>query len=351
MAEIKVIIVKIENNKESKKVILGNNKIDKFEKYQTLKNEIKAGCEKKAKGFLGDRPNFILRYKEDDKAKLYFPEQLDNCIWDNPSFEFFKEKLSLRQINNAKYTFEIENVSKPKKPFTRPKFDILLKSSLDKIWKPISADITKKVGLKELGKLQVEYSKRKDTLKENEKKINGTHENIVCNNCFKNNIKGKRFICAECNNFNLCQECEKLLYKQQIHDRKHTLIQVNTPINEEEKNLLKYDNLISKNTFELKVESKSDIDNLEIEFEVANTGLTNLQNCYFLPVRYGDDYLKCKTRVINEQIDMQFSEMIKLNLSSPISDKKYYEGYFRLFTPDGLPFGQVINVKVFVESE
>ena len=86
-----------------------------------MKNEIKAGCEKKAKGFLGDRPNFILRYKEDDKAKLYFPEQLDNCIWDNPSFEFFKEKLSLRQINNAKYTFEIENVSKPKKPFTRSK--------------------------------------------------------------------------------------------------------------------------------------------------------------------------------------------------------------------------------------
>ena len=126
---------------------------------------------------------------------------------------------------------------------------------------------------------------------------------------------------------------------------------MNTPINDEEKNLLKYDNLISKNTFELKVESKSDIDNLEIEFEVANTGLTNLQNCYFLPVRYGDDYLKCKTRVINEQIDMQFSEMIKLNLISPISDKKYYEGYFRLFTPDGLPFGQVINVKVFVESE
>ena len=351
MAEIKVIIVKNENNKESKKVILGNSKIDKFEKYRNLKNAIEESCKKKGEGFLGDRPNFILRYKEDDKGKLYFPEQLDNCIWDNPSFEFFKEKLSLRQINNAKYTFEIENVTKQRKPFNRPKFDKLLNDSLENIWKPISADITKKVGLKELGKLQVEYSNGKETLKENEKKINGTHKNIVCNNCFKNNIKGKRFVCAECNNFNLCQECEKLLYKQQIHDRKHTLIQVNTPINGEENNLSKFDNLISKNTFELKADSKSDIDNLEIEFELVNNGLTNLQKCYFLPVRYGDDYLKCKTRLINEQIDMHESEIIRLNLCSPNSNKKYYEGYFRLFTPEGLPFGQVINVKVFLENE
>jgi len=351
MAEIKVIIVKFENNKERKKVIIGNSKIDKFPKYRYLKNAIEEGCTKLVPGFLGDRPNFILRYKEDDKGKLYFPEQLENCIWDNPSFEFFKEKLSLRQISNAKYTFEIEKVTKPKKPFNRPKFDKLLNDSLENIWKPISADITKKVGLKELGKLQVEYSKRKEQLKENEKKINGTHENIVCNHCYKNNIKGKRFICAECNNFNLCQECEKLLYKQQIHDRKHTLIQVNTPINGEENNLINYDNLISKNTFELKADSKSEIDNLEIEFELVNNGLKDLQHCYFLPVRYGDDYLKCKTRLINEQIEMNDSEIIRLNLCSPKSNKKYYEGYFRLFTPEGLPFGQVINVKVFLENE
>ena len=351
MAEIKVIIVKIENNKESKKVILSNSKIDKFEKYRHLKNTIEENCTKKAKGFLGDRPNFILKYKEDDKGKLYFPEQLENCIWDNPSFEFFKEKLSLRQITNAKYTFEIENVTKQRKPFIRPKFDKLLEDSLENIWKPISADITKKVGLKELGKLQAEYAKRKKALNENEKKIDCIHENIVCNNCFKNNIKGKRFVCAECNNFNLCQECEKLLYMQQIHDRKHTLIQVNTPINGEENNLLKYDNLISKTTFELKADSKSEIDNLEIEFELVNNGLKDLQNCYFLPVRYGDDYLKCKTQLINEQIDMNDSRIIRLNLCSPNSNKKYYEGYFRLFTPEGLPFGQVINVKVFLENE
>ena len=103
MAEIKVIIVKIENNKESKKVILSNSKIDKFEKYRHLKNTIEENCTKKAKGFLGDRPNFILKYKEDDKGKLYFPEQLENCIWDNPSFEFFKEKLRflIKQIEET----------------------------------------------------------------------------------------------------------------------------------------------------------------------------------------------------------------------------------------------------------
>ena len=168
MAEIKVIIIKREDNKEKKKVIIKDTKIDTFERYQALKNAIKDMCAKKEKTFLGERANFILRYKEDDKGKLYFPEQLHNCIWDNPSFEFFKEKLALREINNAKYTFEIEKVVKQNKPFTRPKFDKLLDESLESIWNPICAEITKKVGLKELEKIQVEYSKKKEALIENE---------------------------------------------------------------------------------------------------------------------------------------------------------------------------------------
>jgi hypothetical protein len=344
MAELKVIFM----NSEGKPVsIVSSTKIDNFDKFADLKQSIRSGYAKKVAVL---KQNIILQYIEEKKGKLYFPEILDNCIWDNYSFEYFKEKLSVRGIKNVKYTFELKIIQKPRGPFIRPKYDGLLSESLGKIWAPILNEITSKVGLKELEKLQVEYAKRKESLEENEKKINGKHKNIVCNHCLKNNITGKRFVCAECNNFNLCQDCEKLFYRQQIHDRKHTLIQVNKPLSSQENIILKYNNIIPKNNIELKVDGESDYDELFIEFDLINNGFTNLKNCYFLPVRYGDDYLKCLPKVISENIDMNYTEKIKLYLKLPNSGKKYYEGYFRMFTPCGLPFGQVIFIKLFLDD-
>ena len=344
MAELRVII----DTEDGKKTMVPYTKIDNFNKYADLKQVIK---NRYTKNIGPLRQNIVLNYNKEKSGNQYFPEILENRIWDNHSFEYFKEKLSVRGLKNAKYLFELEIINNTIKPFSRPKYDNLLENALEKIWTPIFNDITGKVGLKDLEKLQVEYAKKKEKLEENEKKINGKHENIVCNQCFKNNIKGKRFVCAECNNFNLCQECEKLFYKQQIHDRKHTLIQVNKPLSKDENNALKYSNIITKNNIELKVEGEGDIEELEIEFDLINNGLTNLQKCYILPVRYGDDYLKCLPYFINESIDMNYSQKIKLNLKSPDSGKKYYEGYFRMFTPEGIPFGQVLNVKVFLEGE
>ena len=41
-------------------------------------------------------------------------------------------------------------------------------------------------------------------------------------------------------------------------------------------------------------------------------------------------------------------ENAKVNLAIKLPDKfGYYEGYFRMFTPSGLPFGDIIKIKVF----
>ena len=34
------------------------------------------------------------------------------------------------------------------------------------------------------------------------------HRGIICNKCGKKDIKGKRYKCAQCSNFNLCEKCE-----------------------------------------------------------------------------------------------------------------------------------------------
>ena len=350
MASLKVLIVTNEAKNE-KKVIIQKKKFDDYPKYQDLRKEILETCKKKGfSNILNEKDNFVLRYIKDDKSNAYFPEDLDGCIFNKPTLDYLKEKISLRGIKDVLYKFQIEKGKI--RIWKRSEYHKLLDKALEEQWKPICDEIKREVGLEVLQKSQAEFTQMKDKLMENEKKINKEHKNIVCSNCFKTNIRGKRFICAECFNYNLCQDCERIYYKRQIHDRKHLLIQVNEPLKDDENNLLKYDNIISNNNQEIRI-CDSDIEEariLPLDIEVSNNGENDLQDCYILPIRYGEDYLGCEPIKINDSTERNYSNQIKMVIKLPNSNKTYFEGYFRMFTPSGLPFGKVIFVKVFIHE-
>ena len=50
----------------------------------------------------------------------------------------------------------------------------------------------------------------------NEKKEKKINLEIICN-CCNNNIKGIRYLCGICENFNLCEDCEKKIGKEHGH--------------------------------------------------------------------------------------------------------------------------------------
>ena len=92
--------------------------------------------------------------------------------------------------------------------------------------------------------------------KTNNKKYNKVkHQNIKCNNCGMNNIIGVRYKCTQCENYNLCENCES----KDCHDMNHILIKIKTPINDENKLSEKINkNLIYiKNGFDYSVEQKN----------------------------------------------------------------------------------------------
>ena len=345
MASLKIVVLP-KDKKDPKTILVPSVKFDNFAKYKDLKDVIYSYSSRK-KFKLDRKEKFILKYVKDERSNEYFPKELKGCFYDHPSFEYLKEKISLRGITDE-YKFELVKVDKLNGPFKRPEYNRILNQALDEIWKPISDKLKQEVSLNKLEKSQLEYEKLKVELEENEKKINGTHDDILCNNCFKTPIKGKRFICAECNNYNLCQECEKLLYKNQIHDRKHIFIQVNKPLLGNENNVFNYNNMISNNNQEIKNVQE---EYFEIPLDFINNGETDLKNCYVLPIRYGDDYLSCPPAVISESVVMNYNNSVNLEIKIPQNNKKYYEGYFRMFTPNGLPFGQVFFIRVFKEKD
>jgi hypothetical protein len=282
--------------------------------------------------------NFKLMF-DTDKKNSYIPEELlSDGIYDEVSLQFFKDKLSSKGIKNGKYAFYIVKVdSLP--TFKKKENSDILDANLKKYWNLALNDITSDLNLMKLEESKNTFEKMKEEQKKKEndlKKIK--HDNIICSNCFQKDFCGKRFICSECNNYNLCQDCEKILQTKEIHQRDHVLIQINTNIKED---LSKYNNVIGN--------YHKEFQNVEefftLEFVVVNNGENDLKNCCILPIRYGDEYLSCDAKIITNSIKRGMNLKISLDVKTP-QRTGYFEGYFRMFTPSGLPIGNIIYIKV-----
>jgi hypothetical protein len=155
----------------------------------------------------------------DKEKKLFFPDELGGEVWDDRTYELLKNELlsKSKELKDIKYKFYIEN------------YDIseVLDKALDKYWDKAYNNITDELHLLELEESNKKYNQNKGNDQNN---INQKHNHIICCNCFEQDFIGNRYVCSECNNYNLCQKCEKSLFEKEIHDREHTFIQIKEPI-------------------------------------------------------------------------------------------------------------------------
>ena len=325
--------------RNSNSVVFKDN-IYKFSNFANLSDKIFKETQKAA--FKSKNENL----KQEEKYKLVLaegdrdsiPEELQNGIFDDESFSYFKSKMDSCGLNNGKLKLYIEKVNSLPK-FKKKEKDEILDEYLKKFWNLAKEDITSELNLNKLITSKNTYDKLKDQHKKNEEGLQKIkHTNIICSNCFEKDFCGVRFVCSECNNYNLCQNCEKSLVEKEIHQREHVLIKLNKSINED---ISKYNNIIGK--YQKEFQNVDEI--FKFEFTLINSGENDLQNCYILPIRYGELYLSCETKKINDEIKRGMNTKISLGVKLP---KKigYLEGYFRMFTPNGIPFGNVIDIKV-----
>lgn len=263
-----------------------------------------------------------------------------NYFMDEESFEYFKEiiqEIQNKQIPNKAFNNKTINYNKvdqlPKGlPTLKKKLTEYLKGGLDTALKKM-IPIFKKEKIKNEKNW---YSKGK--LKQ---------KNIICNNCYKNNIIGFRFICSECDRFNLCEACESLRIQSQIeHEPSHFFIQISSLVNED---ILLYNNIIERKNQHIKI-NLDEIKDKNIQTEtyviIHNTGENSFKNCILFPICYGGKY------ILGDKIDIK--DDIKKNDSIKINIKlKGFENSgiskWRMLTKNGIPFGEVINLEVIVE--
>lgn len=287
--------------------------------------------------------------KEEDKILLSFgegspfvPSNLTEGIWDNKTYEYFLEKLRNRKLFNVQYKLYVEK-KKELPVFKEIKYTEVLAKALEDIGNPMMNQLKAELPLVKLEKSKINFDKKQEQLTTNYKNFSEEeHENIICNNCFEKGFHGPRFVCCECNNYNLCMNCEKLLKKEQFHDREHVFVQVNKAIGEDEKcKFCDYNNFFGNKEQTNRIVENS----FDVKFSIINAGDNDLLNCYIIPVRYGEKYLSCKPLVINEKIARNERKDVEIRIRRGENFfKGVFEGYFRMFTPSGIPFGNILHI-------
>lgn len=332
--------------KELEKSVLfkGNLFDSQYEKFDSIKNDIfkKTNANKKIFG--------KVQVTKDDKFVLEI-EGFDapglDSIWNIETYNYFYGRIQDNPPEKIK--FIIKKVEKYPE-WNPPQYETILKNSLNNFWtetkKELLDELTEKY-LNDGKRLFIRKKKEKDpNLKE--ELFSELHVNIVCNNCLSANFSGARYICCECEDFNICEYCQE--NTRITHSPEHTFIKLNNPTLVD---IQKYNCIFSPNKKLL----KNSYEPFEIEVEIFNSGENNLQGCFISPIRFGKNYLGClKKTIINQcergnktklQVLMKFEDDDEEEEITPLDE---YEGYFKLMTPEGIPFGDIFYLKVIIEN-
>ena len=321
--------------------IIFKSSLFEFTSFDSLKNKIiERSKNLKISGILTEKDKFIL------EIGGYHIDGL-NGIWNSETFQYFFDRIQKDLPNKLK--FIISKIDE-EPIFKKPKYLTVFKESLKSAWDSTKKEIENELTEKYLNEGKMHFNK---DMKENEPDLgeeelfDQVHINVVCNNCFSSNFNGLRYMCCECDNYNLCEFCKKDVHI--THKPEHTFIKFNSPV---KLDIQKYNCIFSPN----KILIKQKLDPFEFDINIINNGEIDLKGCFFSPIRFGNNYLGCIKKSIIEKCEKGDKVTLKNVLIKFDEDEleeninNFYEGYFRLMTIEGIPFGDILYIKFIVDA-
>jgi len=355
---------------KDEKVVLAKGDLLEY-KWQTLKDKL---IENSSNSYFQSK-NLIIKFDDiiclDLEGKDKFGLKQDFLIYDNRTFIYLLDKLKNYQKENKDNDIKIKLLldkrdNEPK--IDLENFDICLNESLKKTWKKEKEKIKNELSLLELTNSENSFINQKiiekqiESMNENQNKIINEkisesqnkeikfniNENVICNNCLCMNFYGYRYVCSYCNNYNLCIKC----YHLGNHDPTHNFILFRTPIEvkkDEDEDILKYDAKFDPSSIVLRNIKEPQP---KIPFNLYNTGQKDLKDCYIGCIKLDKNHLWCDRYNITKNIERNSKEEIKLELKYDNEDNNtfnIFEGHFRMFTKNGIPFGDILKIRIINE--
>ena len=349
--KIKVYYEFTNNKKELEKSVALNSQISKLNGYSEIKKAILDKSKDKKliaevkKIALKEGEKFILEIEEPKISGL-------DSVFNDKTYGFLINKINDGQIASLKLIIRrVREYPIWNPPQIYEKLKNALKKSAkentDKLKEElIQIDIKhepfEQIEDDELGNgYRVYLNNKKEEQGYSEEIYKDFHVHMFCNKCYKGNFLGFRYMCAECNNFNLCENC----YQNEIndHDKEHVFIRIKDKVE------------LDINLFSCLFETKSKIINrnnnapFDLELDIFNNGEMDLHGCFLSPIRFGKKYLGCSKDSIKENIlNGQKVHISPIFMFPDGGDEllEQYEGYFRLINSEGIPFGEIFYLQV-----
>ena len=337
---------------KSEKVVLLKGNLLEY-KWQSLKNKL---VENSSNSYFQSK-NLIIKNDDiiclDLEKKDNYGLKKDFLIYDNRTFIYLLEKLKEFLKKHVDEEMKIKLLLR--KEENEPKielanFDIYLSDSLKKVWKKEKDKIKKELSHLELTNSENNFVNQKLI---EEKRINedidkklkfNINQNVTCNNCLSMNFYGYRYICSYCNNYNLCNKC----YHLGNHEPSHNFILFRNPL-EKDDDISKYDAKFNPSSIVLR--NIKEIP--KIPFSLVNTGQKDLENCYIGYIKLDKNHLLCDRYNIKESIKRNSQrEINELTLKYDNEENNtfnIFEGHFRMFTENGIPFGDILKIRIINE--
>ena len=294
---------------------------------------------------LNNNDIFILELSNPPKNELSKINFIHNEFTFSYLISILKEELK-EDLNHLKLKFTLEK--RDKEPNSdMPKYFNYLKNVLNDTWKIEKENIKTELNDIALNESQMNfiYSNLNENNKnsKNNKKFKIENNNIiVCNNCLSKTFYKFRYICSYCDNFNLCYKC----YKKYEHNKQHNFIIFN--VAKTVNDITKYDNKISPNYIELKGKKE----HFDVQFRIANTGEVDLKGCFIGYIKFDKNYLICNKYEIKDGLEKNDIKEVQLKIHFNDTDNidiNTFEGHFRMFNSYGIPFGDILKIKVINE--
>ena len=326
--------------KQLPNTVLFKGNLFEYTDYNSLKNKI----------FEKSQTSTYKDIKITNKDKFIL--ELDNFeiggitkVWNSDIYNYFLELMK----KNTPQKLKLNIIKVDEYPnWKPPQFANILKESLKTSWNSIKKEIENDLTEKYLDDGKRLFIQQK---KENEQNLTDEifkemHLNIICNNCLTSNFRGARYICCECDNFNLCEYCQKNARISHISD--HIFIKLNSPISIDIEN---FNCAFTQNKQLL----KKKLETFEINIGIVNIGTNDLKGCFISPIRFGKNYLGCLKQTIIDECrkgdKINLPIIINFEVEEDEDDlKDFYEGYFRLMTHEGIPFGDILYIKVIIDD-
>ena len=277
------------------------------------------------------------------------PIEISDQIFSSGNLSIKKSDKELTTSNeNSNININLDEI-KIEEPEDKMKREIqeIVNNKMKDLEENIAKDIFQSI------KLQLSKNEQDNSIFNNNNII---HSGIKCNKCNTENIQGIRYKCINCQNYNLCQNCES----DSEHISSHIFLKIRKPLLDEEYNEKiknynykngNFDYFIKEKLFVFPLKNK-EIDNLVKQITLINCGEDWQNGAVFKCLN--DSEIKGKNFNINKKvnknedikIDIIFEDL-KKNLST---FKDEYDVYYQMFNENNEAFGDITKFKVIFKD-